>query len=115
MKIAVSSADGVTVAPHFRLTECFLVYDVKNGQAGEPQVLPMVWTEDRHTSAADSLKGCSVVLCGGAGPGMVETLEAHGIGCIVVADTAIVPSHAAEACAAGTLQVNPDHQCWCGH
>lgn len=83
MKIAVASADGVSISQHFGRSQCFIVFDVADGKVASREVRDNTYTahakgeckEDEHYRAqphshADivaALRDCQAVLCGGMG------------------------------------------------
>jgi predicted Fe-Mo cluster-binding NifX family protein len=96
MKIAVASADGATLSPHFGRSRCFLVFTVEDGKIAGPEVRDNTFTahaqgqcaggEEHHHDQPHShagivaaLRDCEVVLCGGMGWRAAEDLKANGI------------------------------------
>jgi predicted Fe-Mo cluster-binding NifX family protein len=110
-RIAIATADGVSVADHLARSSAFLVIDLDTNTRE---------LRDRgrdacgnHRSFVDLAAGCRAVLCGGVGQGAVNALAAHGIDCVVLA--APLPIEAAlTAFTAGTLATTDARVCLCG-
>lgn len=110
-RIAIATADGVSVADHLARSAAFLTVDLETG-ARE--------LRDRgadacgnHRSFVDLAAGCRAVICGGVGQGAVNALAAHGIDCLVLAAPMIV-EEAIAGYAAGTLITTDQRVCLCG-
>jgi predicted Fe-Mo cluster-binding NifX family protein len=110
-RIAIATADGVSVADHLARSAAFLIFDVESGAR-----------EDRrrgtdacgnHRSFVELLHGCRAVICGGVGQGAVNALAAHGIHCVVLAAPMSVEDALAGALA-GTLVTTDERVCLCG-
>ena len=111
MKIAVASADGVSVSQHFGRSQCFIVFDVADGMVTSHEVRDNTYTahakgeckggehhHDQPHSHADivaALHDCQVVLCGGMGWRAAEDLQANGIRPIMV-DPTLTPKQAVQ-------------------
>ena len=78
MKLAVPYEDG-QVFQHFGKTKQFKIYDVAQGKVGFSMVVSAAG--GGHGALAGFLRmlGISVVLCGGIGPGAVQTLHSLDI------------------------------------
>jgi predicted Fe-Mo cluster-binding NifX family protein len=119
MKIAVASADGVSISQHFGRSQCFIVFDVADGKATTHEVRDNTYTahakgeckggehhHDQPHSHADivaALHDCQVVLCGGMGWRAAEELQANGIRPIMV-DAATTPEQAVQDLLGGKLK-----------
>jgi predicted Fe-Mo cluster-binding NifX family protein len=110
-RIAIATADGVSVADHLARSAAFLVYDLESG-ARE--------TRERgtdacgnHRSFVEMLQGCRMVICGGVGRGAEHALAAHGVHCLVLAASMSVQDALAGALA-GTLVTTDERVCLCG-
>ena len=108
MKIAVTYENGY-VFPHFGHTEQFKVYDIKNGEIANEQIV------DTNGSGHGALAGLlydlkvDTLICGGIGAGAQNALAEAGIrlygGVSGSADAAVA------ALLSGTLEYNPDVHC----
>lgn len=104
MKIAVASANGTDVSPHFGRSRCFVVFTVENGKIVAQEVRDNTYTPHAHGrcengatehhdqphSHADivgALRDCQIVLCGGMGWRAAQELEAAGIRPVVAQQT----------------------------
>jgi predicted Fe-Mo cluster-binding NifX family protein len=119
MKIAVASADGVSISQHFGRSECFIVFNVADGKVTGREVRDNTYTahakgqckegehhHDQPHSHADiiaALHDCEVVLCGGMGWRAAEELKANGIQPLVL-DSAASPEEAVAAFLAGKVK-----------
>jgi predicted Fe-Mo cluster-binding NifX family protein len=119
MKIAVASADGVSISQHFGRSQCFIVFDVADGKVASREVRDNTFTahakgeckegehhHDQHHSHADvvaALHDCQVVLCGGMGGRAAEDLQANGIRPVMV-DAALAPDQAVRDFVDGKLK-----------
>ena len=119
MKIAVASADGVSVSQHFGRSPCFIVFDVADGKVASREVRDNTYTahakgeckegehhHDQPHSHADivaALRDCQVVLCGGMGWRAAEELQANGIQPVMV-DAGLSPNQAAQDFVDGKLK-----------
>ena len=119
MKIAVASADGVSISQHFGRSQCFIVFDVADGKVTAREVRDNTYTahakgeckegehhHDQPHSHADivaALRDCQVVLCGGMGWRAAEELQANQIQPIMV-DASLLPDQAAQDFLDGKLK-----------
>jgi predicted Fe-Mo cluster-binding NifX family protein len=110
-RIAIATADGVSVADHLARSAAFLVIDLDTDSRE---------LRDRgrdacgnHRSFVDLAEGCRAVLCGGVGQGAVNALAAHGISCLVLAAPMSIDD-AAAGYRAGTLVTTGARVCLCG-
>ena len=110
-RIAIATADGVSVADHLARSAAFLVYDVETG-ARETRARGTDACGN-HRSFVELLEGCRVVVCGGVGQGAVNALAAHGVHCLVLRSPMSVEDALAGALA-GTLVTTDERVCLCG-
>jgi len=119
MKIAVASADGVSVSQHFGRSRCFIVFDVADGKVTGREVRDNTYTahakgeckegephHDQPHSHADviaAMHDCQVMLCGGMGFRAAQDLQANGIRAIMI-DPSLTPDQAVAQLVAGTLK-----------
>jgi len=130
MKIAIASADGVTLSPHFGRSTCFIVFEVSDGKVIGREVRDNTHTafakgecsgaearhgagEHSHAAVVNALRDCQVVLCGGMGWRAAEELKANGIQALVVEGQA-APEEAVAAYLAGNLKRTGSF-CRCQH
>ncbi len=113
-RIAIATSDGVSVASHLARSTSFLVYELEEGRVISESVRARETDAcGNHRSFTDLLEGCRAVICGGIGAGALNSLTAHGITSLVLAE----PSSAADALAgymAGTLRTTSELVCLCG-
>lgn len=121
MKVAVASADGVSISQHFGRSRAFIVFDVTDGRARRDEVRDNSYTphaqgeckegehhhDQPHSHAAiiGALHDCQVLLCGGMGWRAAEDLHASGIRAVMV-DPSLSPEQAVVDLLAG--KVKPD-------
>jgi len=100
MKIAVASADGTALSPHFGRSRCFIVFDVVDGEIAAREVRDNTYTAHArgeckegghhhdqphsHAEIVGALHDCQAVLCGGMGWRAAGELQANGIRPLVV-------------------------------
>jgi predicted Fe-Mo cluster-binding NifX family protein len=124
MKIACITDDGRTISAHFGRAPYYAVLTIEDGQIvaremrdklGHQQFGPEEHTEaagaphgmdsashDKHTSMAQAISDCGVLLCRGMGRGAYVSMQQLGITPVVTDVTEI--DAAALAYAAGDLQ-----------
>ena len=124
MKIAVASADGVSISHHFGRSQCLIIFDVVDGEVGPSSVRSNTFTAhargecdgepgdhhhvqpDSHSRIIAALKDCSAVLCYGMGWRAAEDLRQHGIQPFVI-DGQVSPTEAVEQFLVGNLKPAP--------
>jgi predicted Fe-Mo cluster-binding NifX family protein len=129
MKIAVASADGVSLSSHFGRSRCFIVFTVENGKITGQEVRDNTHTAHAqgqcrdgadhrhdqphsHAAVVEALRDCQALLCGGMGWRAAEDLNANGIRPVVVGDTRLSPEQAVRALLDGSLgQPGPFCRC----
>lgn len=112
MKIAAISEDGTTISQHFGRAPYYVVLTVEDGKvvkrekrdkAGHhtftadqhPDTAPgerhgyAAGSQSRHTTMAQSIVDCQVLIAGGMGWGAYESLESYGIETMVTDITSI--------------------------
>ena len=74
-RIAIATADGVSVCDHLARSAAFVVVEVNSGVPGARTVRAR-GTEacGNHASFVEMLAGCSAVICGGIGQGAAVSL-----------------------------------------
>jgi predicted Fe-Mo cluster-binding NifX family protein len=113
-RIAIATADGVSVCPHLARSAAFVVVEIDGGKAVSRTA--RVREADQcgnHRSFVELVDGCRAVICGGIGQGAVNSLAAHGIEAIVLAAPATIED-ALAGYLAGTLTTTDERVCLCG-
>jgi predicted Fe-Mo cluster-binding NifX family protein len=110
-RIAIATADGVSVADHLARSAAFLIVDLETGTR-ETRARGRDACGN-HRSFVDLAQGCRAVLCGGVGQGAVHALAASGIDCLVLAAPMSI-EEALASFAAGTLVTTGERVCLCG-
>ena len=112
-RIAIATADGVSVCDHLARSATFIVLEIENGQV----VSRAVRSRDagpcgNHKSFVEMLEGCDAVICGGIGQGAFDSLRAHRIQPVVAAG-----AHGVDEAAAlyleGKLATTDERVCLC--
>jgi predicted Fe-Mo cluster-binding NifX family protein len=121
MRIAVASADGVSISQHFGRSRFFIVFEAADGKVAAGEVSDNTYTahargeckegehhhDQPHSHAAivEALRDCQVVLCGGMGWRAAQEFQANGIRAVVV-DFSLSPEQAVQGLVDGTLKPN---------
>ncbi|MGD0771639.1 MAG: NifB/NifX family molybdenum-iron cluster-binding protein [Candidatus Solibacter sp.] len=116
-RIAIATADGVSVCDHLARAAAFVVVEVSSGVPGA-RVTRARGTEacGNHATFVEMLAGCDAVICGGIGQGAVGALAAHGIRALVAPSAAGTPiDDALRAWIEGRLATSDERVCLCGH
>ena len=116
-RIAIATADGVSVCDHLARAAAFVVVEVDSGVPGA-RVTRARGTETcgNHATFVEMLAGCDAVISGGIGQGAAGTLAAHGIRVLVSPAAAGTPiDDALQACIEGWLATSDERVCLCGH
>ncbi|MGA3094858.1 MAG: NifB/NifX family molybdenum-iron cluster-binding protein [Bryobacteraceae bacterium] len=113
-RIAVATADGLSVGEHLARSASFVVMEVAEGKV----VSRVVRHRENgpcgnHKSFVEMLEGCQGVICGGIGQGAWDALTAHGILPIVAAGKHTI-DEAIGQYLAGSLATTGDKVCLCG-
>lgn len=113
MRIAIATADKVSVCDHLAHSSAFLILDVEDGRVTSRTVRERQTDAcGNHGSFVDLLKGCNAVVCGGIGQGAADALVAHGIEPVVAAGSHSVED-AVSGYLAGTLATTTERVCLC--
>lgn len=126
MKIAVSTADGMTICGHLGSCSKFFVYDVEEGRVISREIRDVVPVHGpneghhhgthhgSHEGLAGSLSDCAAVITNGMGRPMAASLQASGIEPVITAEAN--PDAAIDLYLKGSLK-GRDNQgyCNCGH
>lgn len=116
-RIAIATADGVSVCDHLARSAAFVVVEVSGGVAGA-RVVRARGTEacGNHATFVEMLAGCDAVICGGIGEGAAVSLSAHGIRALVAPGAAGSPiDDALQAWMEGRLATSDERVCLCSH
>jgi predicted Fe-Mo cluster-binding NifX family protein len=113
-KIAVATADGLSLAEHLARSASFIVMGLKEGRIVSREVRNRQSEAcGNHKSFVEMLDGCDGVICGGIGQGAWNALTAHGIQPIVA-----VGKHSIDEAIgnylAGNLAATAEKVCLCG-
>jgi predicted Fe-Mo cluster-binding NifX family protein len=112
-RIAIGTADGVTLCDHLARSTSFLVLEIEEGSIASRTVRSRsADTCGNHKSFVEILDGCGAVLCGGIGQGAYDSLVTHGIEPLVLAGKCSV-EEAAAGYLAGSLVTTPKRVCLC--
>jgi predicted Fe-Mo cluster-binding NifX family protein len=116
-RIAIATADGVSVCDHLARAAAFVVVEVNSGVPGA-RVTRVRGTEacGNHATFVEMLAGCDAVICGGIGEGAAVSLAAHGIRTLVAPAAAGTPiDDALRAWTEDRLVTSDERVCLCGH
>ena len=115
-RIAIATADGVSVCDHLARAAAFVVVEVNAG-------VPVARTTrargtqacGNHATFVEMLAGCDAVISGGIGEGAAVSLAAHGIRALVAPATAGTGiDDALQAWIEGRLATSDERVCLCG-
>lgn len=124
-RIAVACSEDGSLSRHFGRSSHFEVFAVDDGRISALEVVRNVSAgpglHHRHHQPGahghhhnlDALRGCDVVLCGGMGQGVANSLTQAGAQPVVVVGD-YTPREAVEAYLSGSLETGQVHAC-CGH
>ena len=116
-RIAIATADGVTVCDHLARAAAFVVVEVNSGVPGE-RTTRTRGTQDcgNHATFVEMLAGCGAVITGGIGQGAAVSLAAHGIRALVApAATGTTIDDALQSWMEGRLATSDERVCLCSH
>jgi len=116
-RIAIATADGVSVCDHLARSAAFVVVELSDGVAGT-RTTRTRGTEacGNHATFVDMLAGCDAVICGGIGQGAAVSLAAHGIRTLVSPASVGLPiDDALLAWSEGRLVTSDERVCLCSH
>jgi predicted Fe-Mo cluster-binding NifX family protein len=116
-RIAIATADGVSVCDHLARSSAFVVVEVGSGVPGA-RTTRARGTEacGNHATFVEMLAGCEAVICGGIGQGAAVSLAAHGIRTLV-SPSAVGTSidDVVRAWIEGRLATSDERVCLCSH
>ena len=113
-RIAIGSADGVSVCGHLARSASFLVLEIAGGQVVSREVRQRGDDQcGRHKTFVDLMQGCRALICGGVGQGAVDSLAKAGVEVVVLARPMRVED-AVQGYLAGTLETTNARVCLCG-
>ena len=114
-RIAIGTADGVSVCDHLARSAAFVVFEIDNGAVASRAVRNRFSDKcGNHAGFVEILSGCSAVICGGIGQGAWDSLSARGIRPLVLA-TGMSIEDAIAAWLVGTLATTDERVCLCNH
>lgn len=116
-RIAIATADGVSVCDHLARSAAFVVVEVTAGVPAA-RVTRARGTEacGNHATFVEMLAGCDAVICGGIGEGAAVSLAKHGIRALVSPAAAGSPiDDALQAWMEGRLATSDERVCLCSH
>ncbi len=112
-RIAIATADGVSVCDHLARSAAFVVVEVEDGRAASRTVRERGSGPcGNHRSFVEMLEGCNAVICGGIGQGAFDSLTACGITPVVAAHSHSI-EEALTLYLAGTLATTDGRVCLC--
>jgi len=112
-RVAIATADGVSVADHLARSTAFVIVELENQLVAGRSVRNRVSEAcGNHASFVDMVAGCGVVICGGIGTGAWNSLVASGIQPIVLAGAMSIDD-ALAGYLAGNLATTGDRVCLC--
>jgi predicted Fe-Mo cluster-binding NifX family protein len=112
-RIAIATADGVSVCEHLARSAAFVVLEVEEGRIVSRAVRSRESGAcGNHKSFVEMLQGCQAVICGGIGQGAFDSLTANGIQPVVATGAHSVEDAAARHLA-GTLATTGERVCLC--
>lgn len=106
MKIAVTSQNRKTITGHAGKCRKFWIYEIVDKKVVDKTLLELALEQSFHESHAAGphpLDGTDVLICGGAGQGLIRRLNNMGIQGLVTAETD--PDSAVAAYLNGTLKL----------
>jgi predicted Fe-Mo cluster-binding NifX family protein len=116
-RIAIATADGVSVCDHLARSAAFAVVEVNSGVPGK-RTTRVRGTEacGNHATFVEMLAGCDAVICGGIGQGAAVSLAAHGIRTLVSPSSVGSPiDDVVRAWIEGRLATSEERVCLCSH
>ena len=113
IRLAIATADGLSVCDHLARSASFLVLQIEDGRViSETARSRSTDTCGNHKSFVELLEGCQVVICGGIGQGAADSLAAHGIEPLVIGERSTI-GEALSRYLAGTLATTRERVCLC--
>ena len=114
VSLGIATTDGVSVCSHLARCAAVVVFEIEDGAIVSRAMRSRADEAcGNHRSFTELLEGCSVVICGGIGPGAVNSLAAAGVAAIVLAAPMSIEG-AAAGYLAGTLVTTEERVCLCG-
>ncbi len=112
-RIAIATADGVSVSDHLARSAAFVVVELASGA----RTTRVRGTDvcGNHATFVEMLAGCDAVICGGIGQGAALSLSAHGVQTLV--SPGVIGQSVDEVLLAwmeGRLVVSDERVCLCG-
>jgi predicted Fe-Mo cluster-binding NifX family protein len=116
-RIAIATADGVSVCDHLARAAAFVVVEVNSGVPGTRSTRTRGMEAcGNHATFVEMLAGCEAVICGGIGRGAAVSLAANGIRSLVSPAAAGSPiDDALRVWIEGRLATSDERVCLCSH
>jgi predicted Fe-Mo cluster-binding NifX family protein len=128
MKIAVATADGVSLSQHFGQSKGFLVFEIDGSTVQNRELRTNANTphndgicnhgqQQQGTQGRgilDLLSDCTVMLCGGMGAGAAQSMTANGIKPVIIPGECSAED-AITIYMSGNVPVTPAGFCNCQH
>jgi predicted Fe-Mo cluster-binding NifX family protein len=116
-RIAIATADGVSVCDHLARSAAFVVVEVSEGREAARSLRTRgAGACGNHATFVEMLRGCDAVICGGIGQGAAVSLAANGIAALVSPAAAGTPvEDALRAWIDGRLAISDERVCLCSH
>jgi predicted Fe-Mo cluster-binding NifX family protein len=116
-RIAIATADGVSVCDHLARSAAFVVVEMSEGRESARSLRTRgTGACGNHATFVEMLQGCEAVICGGIGQGAAVSLAAHGIAALVSPTAAGTPVDSAlQAWIEGRLATSEERVCLCSH
>ncbi len=112
-RLAIGTADGVSVCNHLARSSAFLVFELQDGKVVSQTVRDRGTDQcGNHRSFVEMLEGCQAVICGGIGEGAVRSLTASGIQPLVLAEPCGI-QEALSRYLAASLHTTDERVCLC--
>lgn len=113
-RIAVATADGVSVCDHLARSREFVVVEIAEGAVRSRDIRGREnGACGNHKSFLELAEGCRAVICGGIGQGAWDSLKAGGIEPVVLASGSCTIDNAVDGYIAGTLATTGERVCLC--
>jgi predicted Fe-Mo cluster-binding NifX family protein len=116
-RIAIATADGVSVGDHLARAAAFVIVEVSEGREVQRSLRTRgTGACGNHATFVEMLSGCEAVICGGIGEGAAVSLAANGITALVAPSAVGTPVDAALAAwLEGRLVTSNERVCLCSH
>jgi predicted Fe-Mo cluster-binding NifX family protein len=114
-RVAIATADGVSVCDHLARSAAFVIVEIEDGKEAARSVRRRGTDAcGNHQTFVDMVEGCRAVICGGIGEGAYRSLAAHGVESLVLGKQTTIEA-AVAGYLAGTLVTTEERVCLCSH